>query len=387
MDNQLLINLINKSLSKIKVEINSQINQILKNLSNYVEKDGDKTLTDNNFSDNYKEILDKFVANGIEVDNIIDKDELTNILSGYIKQTSLEEILNQYSTTNDIEELLKSYIKIEAFHKYLVEDEKLFEYLHNSPTSETDSGLGFITAEEVNTLIDGVITGDLTNYVKTNDLNNILLQYIKNEDINTKLQDYATTQYVDNKLQDIDVSDKLNDYATLEYVNNELNNKVSSVEGKDLSSNDFEDKYKSLLDKFTISDDGTLLFNGVSIGSIGIDIVSTLPTENISKSTIYFVPGTNPQNPDNIYTEYMYVNNKWEIFGQYDISKIDLSEYVKKTELDKYALKESLESSNNEINKNTKDIETVKNDLNDFKLEYAEAQYSSIKLTNTYNEW
>lgn len=343
MDNQLLINLINKSLSKIKIEINSQINQILKNLSNYVEKDGDKTLTDNNFSDNYKEILDKFVANGIEVDSIINKDELTNILKEYIKQTSLEEILKQYSTTNDIEELLKSYIKIEAFHKYLVEDEKLFEYLHNSPSSETDAGLGFITAEEVNTLIKGMVTGDLKDYVKSSDLTNIL-------------QNYTTTQYVDN----------------------ELKNKISSVEGKGLSSNDFEDKYKNLLDKFTISDDGTLLFNGVSIGSIGIDIVSTLPTENISKSTIYFVPGTNPQNPDNIYTEYMYVNNKWEIFGQYDISKINLSEYVKQTDLD---------SINSNINTNTKNIETIKKDLNDFELKYSEDQSSSIKLTNTYNEW
>lgn len=98
----------------------------------------------------------------------------------------------------------------------------------------------------------------------------------------------------------------------------------------------------------TLGDDGKLTstqlptlktINGNSIvgsGNITIDlniyeVVTTLPTSNINPHKIYLVlsetSGTN-----NLYTEYAYINNAWEILGQYK-ANVDLTPYVSKNEL------------------------------------------------------
>ena len=70
------------------------------------------------------------------------------------------------------------------------------------------------------------------------------------------------------------------------------------------------------------------LISGAS--SLNILVVQTLPTQDISTTTIYLVPkqgtGTN-----DIYNEYIYVNNAWELIGT---TEIDLSNYYTKTEAD-----------------------------------------------------
>lgn len=66
-----------------------------------------------------------------------------------------------------------------------------------------------------------------------------------------------------------------------------------------------------------------------SISSLNILIVQTLPTEDISTTTIYFVPRTTSET-QNVYDEFIYVNNAWEKIGS---TEIDLSNYWSKTEL------------------------------------------------------
>lgn len=66
-----------------------------------------------------------------------------------------------------------------------------------------------------------------------------------------------------------------------------------------------------------------------SISSLDIQIVQTLPTRDISTSTIYLVPKTASTN-DN-YDEYIYVNNSWEHIGS---TEVDLSNYYTKTQTD-----------------------------------------------------
>lgn len=59
-------------------------------------------------------------------------------------------------------------------------------------------------------------------------------------------------------------------------------------------------------------------------------IVNSLPTTDISHSTLYLV--LKPRNPEgNIYEEYLYVNNKWEMIGT---TGVDLSNYYDKSEVD-----------------------------------------------------
>lgn len=79
--------------------------------------------------------------------------------------------------------------------------------------------------------------------------------------------------------------------------------------------------------------------NGESVvgsGDIKIDlslykVVETLPTADIDANKIYLVlSGTSGE--QNIYTEYMYVSNKWEKIGEYKAA-VDLTPYVKFTDL------------------------------------------------------
>lgn len=57
-------------------------------------------------------------------------------------------------------------------------------------------------------------------------------------------------------------------------------------------------------------------------------IVTSLPTEDISDSTIYLI--NTGEEEDNFYTEYVYVDNNWEKFGT---QKVDLSNYVSSQDL------------------------------------------------------
>lgn len=74
-----------------------------------------------------------------------------------------------------------------------------------------------------------------------------------------------------------------------------------------------------------------------SIPKFAIAVVTDLPTSNISDTTIYLKKtGSDTQN---LYTEYIYVNSKWEQLGT---QKLDLSGYLTKTDasntyLGKYA--------------------------------------------------
>ena len=65
-------------------------------------------------------------------------------------------------------------------------------------------------------------------------------------------------------------------------------------------------------------------------GAVKFIIVQTLPTENIDESAIYLVPSDEPTTQD-LYQEYMYINNQWELLGQKQIV-VDLTDYVKFTD-------------------------------------------------------
>ena len=58
-------------------------------------------------------------------------------------------------------------------------------------------------------------------------------------------------------------------------------------------------------------------------------VVTTLPTINISETTVYLVPSGSDSN--DMYREYIYVEGKWELIG---IQKSDLSNIYTKTEID-----------------------------------------------------
>ena len=64
-----------------------------------------------------------------------------------------------------------------------------------------------------------------------------------------------------------------------------------------------------------------------AIPKFTISVVSSLPTSNISETTVYLVKsGTS----GDLYTEYIYVNNAWEVLGS---QKVDLTGYAKLTDI------------------------------------------------------
>lgn len=68
-----------------------------------------------------------------------------------------------------------------------------------------------------------------------------------------------------------------------------------------------------------------------AIPTLSYQIVSELPTENISTTTIYLLARSSSSSQPDIYDEYLYVNSQWEIIGS---TSTDLSNYYTKTEVD-----------------------------------------------------
>lgn len=62
-----------------------------------------------------------------------------------------------------------------------------------------------------------------------------------------------------------------------------------------------------------------------NLSSLNIEVVTTLPTANISSSTIYLVARENGDT-QNVYEEYIYVNNKWEMIGTTEIDTSSFDE-------------------------------------------------------------
>lgn len=76
-----------------------------------------------------------------------------------------------------------------------------------------------------------------------------------------------------------------------------------------------------------------------AIPKFAIEVVSTLPTANISETTVYLIASGNEEH--NLYTEYIYVDGQWEYLGK---QTVDLTNYVKRAELSNYYLKSEMDS-------------------------------------------
>lgn len=136
----------------------------------------------------------------------------------------------------------------------------------------------------------------------------------------------ATKQWVTD--QGYLTNTNLSDYITNEQLQ-PVSDKVDTVSAK------VEDISTKIIKKGSL---GTI--NGKSIengNNITIDltlfkVVDQLPTKDIDVNKIYLLP--NPAGKDdNTYIEYMYINGKWEVVGEYK-SEMSLDNYYTKEEAD-----------------------------------------------------
>lgn len=96
-------------------------------------------------------------------------------------------------------------------------------------------------------------------------------------------------------------------------------------------------------------------------GGLTKAVVSILPTENVSTTTIYLVAQSDG-NGDNYYNEYMYINNAWEQIGN---TKTTMSDYYTKTQIDANIYTKTEVNANNYTKTATDaNILTAKNEIN-----------------------
>lgn len=67
-----------------------------------------------------------------------------------------------------------------------------------------------------------------------------------------------------------------------------------------------------------------------AISTLTLEVVQTLPVQDISTTTIYLVPKATAETND-VYDEYIYVSNAWEHIGS---TQADLTNYYTKTQVD-----------------------------------------------------
>lgn len=124
---------------------------------------------------------------------------------------------------------------------------------------------------------------------------------------NTNLSDYVTNE----QLQP--VSDKVDDIST----------KVSDISTKIIKKGSLG----------TINGQSIENGNNVTIDLTLFKVVDQLPTTDIDVNKIYLLP--NPAGQDgNTYIEYMYIDGKWEVVGEYK-SEMSLDNYYTKEDADK----------------------------------------------------
>lgn len=222
--------------------------------------------------------------------------------------------------------------------------------------------------------------------------------------------------------------------AVKNYTDGEVGKMVEKIDGKGLSTEDFSTEDKTKLESLENYDDTAIrqLIQQVKddlasyykksetyskvetdeivsqINALEIIPVISLPTENIAKA-IYLVKDSDVEG--NIYSEYIYVDNKWEKFGT---AVIDLSNYVTFTDLetklnekvktnvpenavftdtvyDDSALTSRMERAETAIENlqtNGYDDTDIKNDINDLKTGKVDVvngkELSSNDFTNDY---
>ena len=156
--------------------------------------------------------------------------------------------------------------------------------------------------------------------------NRIILDRIKN--LKNTIDDIINTDIDELKklIEDINDTDLANINQLITDLDTDLSNHTSDTVIH--VTQDDKDLWNATLQN--AKDYAKKLFDSVT--SFTIEIVDTLPTEDIKSMTIYFIRNGR-DNESDYYEEYMYVNNKWEIIGS---TFVNLAPYLLKADFEKY---------------------------------------------------
>lgn len=227
---------------------------------------------------------------------------------------------SEYQTKSDVATILADYAKTTDIPTVDVTKEYVDEALKGkSDTDHTHTTVNGHTVESdvpsdakfTDTVYDDTTIKELINS-KIDE--SVLVDYAKKTDLKTKLSEFENDAgFITNMV------DNLTNYylKTETYTRDEVNNFISNI------------------------------------NKITVEVVTELPNEEISTSTIYLILIDTEKN---VYSQNMYINGKWAILGS---TSVDLTGYVKSdeltTKLEAYATNESVEThtSNNDIHVTT----------------------------------
>ncbi len=218
--------------------------------------------------------------------------------------------------------------------------------------------------------VDGIVsTGGEANLINSIKLNDQVLSIVDKTvtiPVDTTLSD-ASENPIANRTVNAALSSISTQVQLLQQTVNNLDTGVSSVNTKtgdvtlyatditisatnndtikdvlDLITSTIDDKADSgttladygITDAYTKTQTDTAIATAIAgVTQIAFSVGSTLPSVGVN-GTIYLIPNEASQgstyNQQNVYDEYIYVNNQWEKIGTTDI---DLSGYVKRSEL------------------------------------------------------
>lgn len=97
-----------------------------------------------------------------------------------------------------------------------------------------------------------------------------------------------------------------------------------------------------------------------AVSSVTFEVVQVLPSQDISLSTIYLVPKQDAETND-IYDEYIYVNNVWEKIGS---TEMDLTDYVTTSDLNNALAAYTTSQNLNNLLNAKQDVLTPGNNIN-----------------------
>lgn len=190
------------------------------------------------------------------------------------------------------------------------------------------------------TAVSGALKREIVQTLPTEDISTTTIYMIRNSQ-SSGTNIYDEYMYINSQWELIGTSaTDFGNYYTKNETDNLLSGKVDNstlgsyytkTESDNLlSAKANQTDLTSLSGRVTQNEtDITALQTAVS-GALKREIVQSLPTQDISTTTIYMIRNTTTSG-DNIYDEYMYINNLWELIGT---SATDFSNYYTKTEID-----------------------------------------------------
>ena len=219
-----------------------------------------------------------------------------------------------------------------------------YEELINKPQINNVGLIGNKSLEDL-----GINIPDVSNFI-TKDVNN-LTNYTKTSDLSSvatsgSYNDLSNKPLIPDELSDL--SDDSTHRLVTDLEKTTWNNK-SNFSG---NYNDLSNKPTIPTKTSDLTNDSGFITNAVNnltnyylksetysqsqvndlisaITTMSLEVVQTLPTEDISTTTIYLVPKATAETQD-VYDEFIYVNNAWEHIGN---TQADLTNYVTTSDL------------------------------------------------------